>query len=139
MLNTVPNQKTIIINRNMPKANFLQISNEHWMKFNKKYGPYGLQLYLYIAKNKNEFSLALSPQAAENEAGIKKTSFHKYLNILMHEGFLVKRSGNTYDFYETPYNQGEIKAKGSSHDEQPNLQDEQVNLRYEQCSFPNEA
>ena len=109
--NTVPNQKTVIIHRDKPDYDFLQIKNEHWMEFNKKYGPFALQLYLYLAKNKDGYPLALSPQAALNEAGIKRTSFYDYLNLLIKEGYLIKRNGNTYDFYETPFNQGKIELE----------------------------
>lgn len=114
MCNTVANQKIIIINRDMPKSDFLQIKNEHWMEFNKKYGPFALQLYLYLAKNKDDYPLALSPQAALNEAGIKRTSFYDYLNLLIEKGYLVKKNGNTYDFYETPFNQGKIELEVGS-------------------------
>lgn len=99
---TVPNQKTVIVHREMPVKDFLQIKNENWMEVNKKFTPYGLQVYLYLAKNKDGFNLALSQAAAEEEAGIKKTTFHKYINLFIAEGYLVKRSGNKYDFYETP-------------------------------------
>lgn len=78
------------------------------MEFNKKHNPYALQLYLYLAKNADNFHLALSQQAAENEAGIKRTTFHKYIDLLIREGYLVRRGGNTYDFYETPQEQ-EVK------------------------------
>lgn len=54
------------------------------MEVNKKYGVYALQLYLYLAKNANDYEMALS-QAAEAEAGIKKTTFHKYLNLFIQE------------------------------------------------------
>lgn len=103
MANTYPNQKTIIIHKDYPKSNFLQISNDHWMEINKQFSPYGLQLYLYLAKNADNYQLALSQAAAEVEAGIKRTSFNKYLKMLIDKGFLVWRSGNTYDFYETPH------------------------------------
>lgn len=102
---TVPNQKTVIVHREMPVKDFLQIKNENWMEVNKKFTPYGLQVYLYLAKNKDGFNLALSQAAAEEEAGIKKTTFHKYINLFIAEGYLVKRSGNKYDFYETPRKQ----------------------------------
>ena len=95
---TFPNQRKIVIHKEYPKSDFLQIKNEHWTYINKKYSPYGLQLYLYLAKNKDGFELALSPEAAEQEAGIKKTTFHKYLNIFIADGYLVERNGNTYDF-----------------------------------------
>ena len=74
MPDTFPNQKMVIIHRDRPQSDFLQISNEHWMEFNKKYGPFALQLYLYFAKNADNYSLALSQQAAKNEAGITKTT-----------------------------------------------------------------
>ena len=81
------------------------------MEFNKKYEPYALQLYLYLAKNADGYSFALSQKAAEEEAGIKKTSFHKYIDLLIQEGYLVRRSGNTYDFYETPHKQQKNEMK----------------------------
>lgn len=101
-MSTVPNQKTVIIHKEHPESNFMQISNKHWMEFNKKYGPYALQVYLYLAKNADGFNLALSQAAAESEAGIKRTTFHKYVDLMIKEGYLVWRHGNTYDFYETP-------------------------------------
>lgn len=102
MPNTVPNQKTIVIHKEHPQRDFLQIANERWMEINKKYGPYALQLYLYFAKNADRYSFALSQVDAENAAGIRKTSFHKYVQLLIDEGYLVHRGGNRYDFYETP-------------------------------------
>jgi len=59
-------------------------------------------LYLYLASNTDEYRFALSPAAAEEYAGIKSTTFHKYLRILEIEGYLVWKKGNLYDFYTTP-------------------------------------
>ena len=72
------------------------------MEVNKRLSPYGLQLYLYLAANSNNYQFALSPAAAEEYAGIKKTSFHKYMRLLEIEGYIVWRHGNVYDFYTTP-------------------------------------
>ena len=73
-----------------------------WYNANKDLEPYGLQLYLYLAGNKDGFDLALSQKAAEEEAGIRSTTFHKYVNVLIEKGYLVNRQGNIYDFYEVP-------------------------------------
>ena len=100
---TVPNQKTITIHRDKPDKDFISIKNSHWMEINKKFSPYGLQVYLYLAKNMDGYDLSLSQTSAELEAGIKKTTFHKYINLFIAEGYIVKRSGNRYDFYETPH------------------------------------
>ena len=101
---TVPHQKVIHINRQKCDKNFLQISKEHWYAANKDLEPYGLQLYLYIAGNRDGFDLALSQEAAEQEAGIKKTSYHKYVKVMIEKGYLIQRKdgSNIYDFYEVP-------------------------------------
>lgn len=99
---TVPNQKIIHINREKVTDNFLQIKKENWYNANKDLEPYGLQLYLYLAGNKDGFDLALSQKAAEEEAGIRSTTFHKYVNVLIEKGYIVNRQGNIFDFYEVP-------------------------------------
>ncbi len=109
MPNTVPNQKVVHVHRDMPdknkkEGNFLLIKKENWYAANKDLEPYGLQLYLYIAGNREGFDFALSQEAAEREAGIKKTSYHKYVNLMIEKGYLVprKENSNIYDFYEVP-------------------------------------
>ncbi len=101
---TVPNQKIIKIHREKCERDFLQIKKENWFAANKNLEAYGLLLYLYLAGNKDGFNLELSQEAAEREAGIKKTSFHKYVKKLIEKGYLVQRKegSNIYDFYEVP-------------------------------------
>lgn len=72
------------------------------MHANKVLTPYGLQLYLYLASNLNDYQFALSPAAAEEDAGIRSTSFHKYFRLLEIEGYVVWRHGNVFDFYPAP-------------------------------------
>ncbi len=114
----------------------MQIKNENWMEFNRKHGPFALQLYLYFAKNKDGYEFALSQKAAE-EAGIKKTSYHKYLNYLIDEGYLVWRRGNTYDFYETPHKPKKKPVQSSPSGELDSLQDEQESPPNDFRSSPN--
>lgn len=109
MPNTVPNQKVVHVHRDMPdknkkEGNFLLIKKENWYAANRDLEPYGLQLYLYIAGNRDGFDFALSQEAAEREAGIKKTSYHKYVNLMIEKGYLVprKENSNIFDFYEVP-------------------------------------
>ena len=138
MAQTVPNQKKIFIHRDYPKSDFLQISNTHWMEFNKKHGPYALQLYLYFAKNKDGYSFALSQEDAEKEIGIAKTTFHKYVNLMIEEGYLIQRRGNAYNFYETPHKQEQKEVRGSPCGELVSSQDEQENLPCERRSSMDE-
>lgn len=131
---TFPNQKKIVIHRDGLSKNFLGIQNEHWMKVNKKHGPFALQLYLYLAKNADGYPFALSQQAALKEVGITKTTFHKYVNLLIDEGYLVHRNGNTYDFYETPQKQENKDLKRPPYGKSAEPQQEQKNLSHESRS-----
>ena len=72
------------------------------MALNKQLGPYGLQLYLYLAANADGFNLELSPQHAENDAGIRRTTFYEYMRKLEINGYLVWKHSNVFDFYTTP-------------------------------------
>ena len=131
MAATVPNQKVVHVNRQKCDKNFLQISKENWYAVNKDLGPYGLQLYLYIAGNKDGFDLALSQEAAEQEAGIKKTTYHSYVKALIAKGYLVprKENSNIYDFYEIPKREEDKRAVPSS---------ELKSLPHELSSLPDE-
>ena len=64
--------------------------------------PFGLQLYLYFASNKDGYNFNLSQEDAEKDAGIRRTTFHNYINLMIDKGYLVKSKGNCYDFYEVP-------------------------------------
>ena len=139
---TVPNQKIVIVHKDKVVSDFLQINNAEWMEVNKKFGPYALQLYLYIAKNADGYKFALSPAAAREEAGIKKTSYNNYLKLLETAGYIVKRSGNTYDFYTTPHiteRQVDEAAENSSpYGDAGNSSDESDDWFHEQVSSPQE-
>jgi hypothetical protein len=100
----VPNQRMICVHREKCVKDFLQIKKENWYAANADLTPYGLQLYLYLIGNKDGYEFELSQEAALLEAGIKKTTFHKYVNEMIEKGYLVpKRPGsNIYDLYERP-------------------------------------
>lgn len=97
-----PNQKWIRVHKPRLSNNFLTIANDDWMTANKQLSPYGLQLYLYLAANADGYQFALSPEHAEQSAGIRRTTFYDYLRLMEIKGYLVWRGGNTYDFYTTP-------------------------------------
>ena len=97
-----PNQKWIQVHKPRVTERFLQISHEDWMQANKTLTPFGLQLYLYLASNNNNYEFALSPADAEERAGIKLTTFRKYMRRLEEEGYLVWKHGNVFDFYTSP-------------------------------------
>ena len=104
MPRSVPHQKWIRVHKPRVTDRFLQISHADWMNANKTLTPFGLQLYLYLASNNDNYEFALSPADAETRAGIKSTSFHKYMRRLEEEGYLIWKHGNVFDFYTSPRN-----------------------------------
>ena len=39
---------------------------------------------------------------AERDAGIRRTTFHTYVNLMIEKGYLIHSKGNCFDFYEIP-------------------------------------
>ena len=102
MPKTSEQQRWIHVHKDRVEKDFLQVANADWMQANKRLTPYGLQLYLYLASNLNDYQFALSPADAEERVAIRSTTFHKYFRLLEIEGYVVWRHGNVYDFYTSP-------------------------------------
>ena len=125
---TFPNQRVVRIHREPVKTDFLGIKNENWQAASRDLGAHGLRLYLYLAANANNYSLALSPAAARTAIGIPRSTYFDQFAILVDKRYLVPGAGNTFDFYEVPQpatqTQKEVPADGlnfeeiPSHDEQ---------------------
>ena len=109
---SVPNQKMITVHRERPSKDFLGIKNENWMLASQLLGPYGLQIYLYLAANADGWEMAFSPTAVEQDIGLKQSTCRDHLKDLIKFGYLVqKRDGsNCYDFYEQPQDLFSTKA-----------------------------
>lgn len=123
---SVPNQKMITVHREKPLKNFLGIKNENWMLASRLLGPYGLQIYLYLAANADGWEMAFSPKAVELDTGLKQSTCRDHLKDLVKFGYLVqRREGSTYyDFYEQP------KELFSSHTTSPAGIESQNNLEF---------
>ena len=103
MPNTVPNQRVVAIHREHASSDFLGIKNEHWQAAARDLGAHALMLYLYLASNRDGYTLALSLAAIRQAVGMAASTYRDQFLKLVDKGYLVQRgSGNTYDFYETP-------------------------------------
>lgn len=60
---TYPNQRMVKVHRERAKNDFLGIKNENWQSASRDLGAHALQLYLYLASNADNYTLALSPSA----------------------------------------------------------------------------
>ena len=58
-------------------------------------------LWMYFAKNQDGYTFAVSP-AATLSWGVPRASFYKALQTLKEKKYIVEKSDNTYDFYESP-------------------------------------
>ena len=99
---TFPNQRMININREPVKSDFLGIKNENWMAASRELGAHALRLYLYLAANKNGYTLALSPTAIQEAIGMPISTYRDQFRKLESLGYIEFVSGNTYNFYEVP-------------------------------------
>lgn len=125
MPKSFPHQKWIRVHKPKVTDRFLQIAHSDWMTANKTLTPFGLQLYLYLASNNDNYEFALSPADAEERAGIKSTSFHKYMRRLEEEGYLVWKHGNVFDFYTSP--------RGPKERTQPNTHSDSIEFEEMPC------
>ena len=101
---TVPNQKTVVIHREMPERDFIQVKKENFYNAYRELNATATILYLYLVGNRDNYELALSPVAVSNAMGMPESTCRDQINKLVEYGYLVRRgTSNTYDFYETPH------------------------------------
>lgn len=98
---TVPNQKLITVKKKpCGKDNlYVTINLTALQLAMTRLKPQTLKLWLYFAKNQNNYQFALSAKAAE-KFGVAKTSYYRAIEELMEKGYLVEMGGNLYTFYE---------------------------------------
>lgn len=99
---TYPHQRVVNVRREPINADFLGIKNENWQYAARDLKPYGCMLYLYLASNRNNYRLALSPAAVRQAIGMAQSTYRDQFNILLEKGYLVQTGGNTFDFFEKP-------------------------------------
>ena len=99
---TYPHQRMVKVHRESVKTDFIGIKNENWKAASRNLRPPAFLLYLYLASNANNYTVALSPAAIRQEIGMARSTYHDQFHILVDKGYLVPVHGNTFDFYETP-------------------------------------
>ena len=99
---TYPNQRLVRVHRERVAKDFLGIKNENWMAASRVLGATALRLYLYLAANADNYTLALSPAAINRDIGMARSTYGDQFKVLVNRGYLVPVGGNTYDFYEVP-------------------------------------
>ena len=120
---TFPHQRTVRVHREKAKSDFLGIKNENWQAASRDLGAHALQLYLYLASNADNYTLALSPAAVRQTIGMARSTYHDQFEKLVLKRYLVPSHGNTYEFYEVPQaatqSQNALSADGLDFEESP--------------------
>ena len=89
MPNTVPNQRVVAIHREHASSDFLGIKNEHWQAAARDLGAHALMLHLYLASNRDGYTLALSPAAIRQAVGMAASTYRDQFLKLVDKGYLV--------------------------------------------------
>ena len=109
----VPNQKLIIVKKaDCNKAKLYTTINLQCLDNAAKTlnSTAGLTMYIYLAKNKQGYTMALSPEAFYNWCGYKKVAYNSAVAELIAKGYLVRKQGLDDDVYEfRDYGTMEIK------------------------------
>ena len=111
---TYPNQRLVHVHRERAAKDFLGIKNENWMAASRVLGATALRLYLYLAANADNYTLALSPAAITRDIGMARSTYGDQFKKLVNMGYLVPAGGNTYDFYEVPQTATQTKKDAAA-------------------------
>ena len=92
------NQKLIINKKNDCDKNFIKVSNDEWMYAARNLKDSTFKLYMYLAKDKEDYQSALSPVAVKNHVGLSESSYRRAVSELIDKGYLVKQNFKNVDY-----------------------------------------
>lgn len=115
-IKTVPNQRVISINKeptdkqHLYTANNLAALDEAATRL-QSIG--GFKLYIYLAKNQNNYTFALSSKDFQEWSGLGKQAYTSAFNDLVRQGYLIqdKKQNNKYAFYDKSQKQENIEQQ----------------------------
>lgn len=99
---TVPNQKVVKVNKEKcDKDNlYATINIDAMEQAAQKLDAGAFKLWMYFAKNQNNFEFALSSKDVLETFGIKAKQYNNAVEELITKGYLVAEGGNKYTFNE---------------------------------------
>lgn len=104
---TVPNQKVVTVQKELcNKKNPYAMVNLYAMRAAmKSLSNAEFEIWMYFAKNQNNYEFALSPEDAESW-GIARTTFKRTIHKFIEQNYLTqdKPDSNRYTFHEIPIN-----------------------------------
>ena len=104
-----PNQKEIVINKLIcddKGNNYTRFRLDALQKAMKTLTPKAFQLWCYLAKNKDGYTLYLSKVDFLNWSIVSESSYHKAVQELKDKMYLIPKQNSSttkYNFYQLPY------------------------------------
>ena len=103
VIKTVPNQRIITVNKALAdKEHLYMVINLQALNLACRtlQSKAGVKLYLYLAKNQDKYTFALSSADFMEWAGVKRDAYNTAFNELVDNGYLQSIGSNRYAFYE---------------------------------------
>ena len=101
---SVPNQKTIIIERSSEnvKKDFLKVSNQNLYLSMYNLSASAFMLWIYFTDNKNGYQFPLYPVDFTNKSRLSRSTYDRAFKELEEKGYLIKSKNkkNLYLFKE---------------------------------------
>ena len=103
-MKTVPNQKIVEVVKEPCNQNnyYARINLEAMSEAALDLDAGAFKLWIYFAKNQNEYEFALSSKEIEKTFGMKIKQYNNAVKTLEDKGYLVNTKGNKYEFREKP-------------------------------------
>ena len=104
------NQRHITINKNQVNKNnpYMCVNIEDVELAARVLKPTTFKLWIYFAKNQDNYEFYLSPKALDEAMNVSDSQYRRAMSELIENGYLVETSSNHYTFYESPCGQSPI-------------------------------
>lgn len=114
-IKTVPNQRVIKVNKAPTDKNHLYTANNIQAideAAERLQSVGGFKLYIYLAKNQNNYTFALSSRDFMEWSGLGKQAYATAFDDLLKQGYLVQGSQkNLYLFYDKSQKEEKEESK----------------------------
>lgn len=112
-IKTVPNQKVITVKKEKTdEKNYyckINLSALEQSALDLQSGAF--KLWIYFAKNQNNYTFGLSNKAVEECFGMKIKQYNNAVAELIEKGYLIQQKGNLYFFSEKPIKDNTVITK----------------------------
>ena len=93
-----PNQKFVTVFKEKCEEDFLQVNNISWQNACMKLTYSAFKIYLYMVRNQDGYSFALSYEHLNSIIPMSRKTYDKAIKELKEQGYLYNMSGQAWRF-----------------------------------------